>query len=106
MSTFHWVTIAYFVLACIHTFDKRLIQQRRLGEDCGTPPAWVGNLSYAMYGMQVWMLILDWKRALVLFVIAFILAVLPVLETIGNLLCSPLNRSRTTRNETLDQDGK
>ena len=107
MSTFNWVSIAYFLLACIHTFDKRLIQAQMQGVDHGTlPPRIVAIVSLAMYGTQVLMLVLDWNRALVLFVIAFVLAVIPVLELIGNLLCAPLNWFSATRYETLDPDGK
>lgn len=92
MATFWWVSLAYFVFACIHTLDKRLIQARRQGVNYGMLPSWISHSSEAMYAMQVWMLVLDWRRALVLFAIAFVLAVLPVLETIGNLFCAAVKR--------------
>ncbi len=91
MSTFWWVSLAYFVFACIHTLDKRLIQARREGVNYGMLPSWISHASEVMYAMQIWMLVLDWKRALVLFVIALFWRFYPCLSD-SNLLCAPVKR--------------
>jgi hypothetical protein len=90
MSLFAMVAVGYFFCASIHTFDKRINQARRQGLDEPALPSWIVSFSWAMFGLQVWLLVLDWRNALVLFAVAFLLAVLPVLEVVGNLLCSPL----------------
>jgi hypothetical protein len=85
------LTIAYFLAASITTFDIRLIQTRRDGSlppDEPMLPAWTGIFGYLMWVIFVVLLYLNWKYALLLFVIKFLLKVLPVLETIGNVLMS------------------
>jgi hypothetical protein len=98
MDAFFWVACAYALLAPIHTLDKRLIQSARRGEDFGQLPGWVMIFSYLMYGCQIAMLVIDWQKALVVFGIMFLLACTPILETIGNVLCAPLNWFPKTMN--------
>jgi hypothetical protein len=86
------LTVLYFIAAAISTFDIRLIQAKRAGEltaDDPMLPSWVGFFYYLGWGIFVALLFLNWQYALLLFVIKFILKVLPVLETIGNMLMSP-----------------
>lgn len=44
---------------------------------------------WLMWGIWLALLYLNWKYALLLFAIKFVLKVLPVLETIGNILMAP-----------------
>jgi hypothetical protein len=86
------LTAVYFVLESIGTFDIRLIQAKRRGDipaDAELLPQWTGFLIYISWGIFIFMVLLNWKYALAVWVIRFILKVLPVLETIGNLLMRP-----------------
>ena len=90
------LTIAFFITSAITTFDKRLNQARQLGLpllDEPPLPWWVEFIAWFHWGLFLALLLLDWKYALVLFVIKFVLSVLPVLEIIGNILMAPF-RSR------------
>lgn len=80
---------AYFLSASITTFDTRLIQARWDGQDYGETPGWTGLFGWLEWALFCAMAILNWRVAIGLFVLKFILKVLPVLETIGNVLISP-----------------
>lgn len=89
------LTIAYFVVASVATFDMRMIQAKRDGtlpSDELLPSSWVGLFYYMMWGVWIAVLFLNWKYAIFLFVVKFVLSVLPILETIGNVLLSPFKR--------------
>lgn len=49
-----------------------------------------------MWAIFIALLYLNWKYALVLFAIKFVLKVLPVLEIIGNILMSPFKHFRVS----------
>ena len=86
------LTIAFAITASITTFDARLIQAKRVGNlspDEPLLPAWTGLFGWLHWGLCLTILILNWKYALLVFIIQFVLSVLPVLETIGNVLMSP-----------------
>jgi len=86
------LTVAYFIVASITTFDIRVTQAKREGTyPPGDPPlpSWIGIFAWMQWIIFVIILYLNWKYALVLFVIKFMLKVLPVLEIIGNILMSP-----------------
>lgn len=86
------LTICYFIVAAITTFDIRINQAIKNGEDEIPLPIWVAVLYWVLWILWIWIFILDWKYALVLFFIKFIFKVLPVLETIGNILMSPFKK--------------
>jgi len=75
-----------YVLSCLSTIDKRLLQAKRQGQDVEQLPKGVAIIYYIYYPLFVVLFILNWKLGLILLVSFFILAVLPVSETIGNLL--------------------
>jgi hypothetical protein len=86
------LTVAYFLVASISTFDLRLTQAKRDGTlppDEPTLPSWVVVFDWLMWAIFIALLYLNWKYALVLFAIKFVLKVVPALETIGNILMSP-----------------
>jgi predicted membrane protein len=96
------LTIAFFITSAITTFDKRLTQAQRRGElpaDQHTLPDWVGVIGWIHWGIGLTLLILNWKYALGIFILKFVLSVLPVLETAGNLIMSPF-RPRTLARTT------
>jgi hypothetical protein len=87
------LTVAYLLVASVTTFDIRLIQAKRTGAvppDEPLLPSWVGLFHWVQWGLFLALLLLDWKYALAVFGIKFVLKLLPVLETIGNLLLAPL----------------
>lgn len=97
MSSFAILTIAFVITSSITTFDKRLIQARRDGtlpSDEPLLPSWVGLIGWIHWGLALALLIINWKYAIIVFIVMFVLAVLPVLETIGNILMS-LFKQRT-----------
>ncbi len=86
------LTIVFAITSSITTFDKRLIQAKKAGtlpQDEPMLPSWVGVISWLHWGVMLSILLLNLKYAIVLFIIGFILEVLPVWEIIGNVLMSP-----------------
>jgi len=86
------LTIFFAITSSITTFDKRLIQAKRDGSlppDEPMLPTWVGLIAWLHWGIGLTLILLNWKYAILLFVIKFVLSVLPVLETVGNVLMSP-----------------
>ena len=86
------LTVAYFIVASVTTFDIRMYQAKRDGllpPDEPMLPAWVGIFAWMQWIIFAILLYLNWKYALLLFAIKFVLKLLPVLETIGNILMSP-----------------
>ena len=86
------MTIIYFLIASITTFDIRIIQAIKQGEDETPLPQWVAILHWLEWAIWIFIFLLNWKYALIIFVIKFILKVLPVLEIIGNILMSPFKK--------------
>lgn len=89
------LTVAYVVCQAYTTLDRRLIQAVRSGLLPPSEPMLpksVGLLYYAQWAVGLGLLVLDWKRALVVFGVVFVLQVLPVMETLGNVLAVPLRR--------------
>lgn len=86
------LTILFAITSSITTFDKRLIQAMRAGnlpKDEPMLPTWVGIIAWLHWALALSLIFLNWKYALVVFVIKFVLEVLPVLEVVGNMLMSP-----------------
>ncbi len=86
------LTVVFILTSSITTFDKRMIQAKRNGTlpaDEPMLPSWVGIISWLHWGIMLAMLLVNWKYAIALFVIGFIFEVLPIWETIGNVLMRP-----------------
>lgn len=92
MSTFSILVIVFFITSSIAAFDAGLIRAKREGvvpADEPLLPAWVGIIYWVGIGLAVAMLILDWKYAIGIFVVMFILYLLSILELVGNILMRP-----------------
>lgn len=92
MPVFSILIILFFITSSITVFDKRLIQARKRGDvpaDEPMLPPWVGIIWWIEIGLALTMLIMDWKRAIGVFIIIFVLSILPVLEIIGNIFMRP-----------------
>ena len=95
--TILWLSIAYLIAESITTYDTRLIQshsrdfQSSVATDAGGRmlPSWVGYIVGIGWGLFIAILVLNWKYAIVLFVVKFILKVVPILENIGAAIMSP-----------------
>lgn len=88
-------TIAYFITSAITTFDIRLIQGVKNGTlppDEPMLPKWVNVIFWLDWIIFICLFLLNWKFALLVIVVRFIFKVLPVLETIGNVLMFPFKK--------------
>src|SRR3989338_6009736 len=87
------VTVVYFIIVAFTTFDMRLIQAKRAGDlfpDEPLLPQWTGIFVFIQWSLGIALLVMNWKYALSIFLIAFVLKVIPVLEFVGNILAAPL----------------
>jgi hypothetical protein len=85
-----------FLVSCITTLDKRIAQGKRSGAlpaDQQELPKWVLALHFLDWGILITLLILNWRVGLLVWAVLLVLKVLPVLETIGNILMRPARRA-------------
>lgn len=90
-----FITFLYFLTSSITTFDIRLTQAKKQGvipsnEDL--VPKWVALVYWVDWGLILILLLSNWRYAILVFIIRFILKVLPVLETAGNIMMAPFKR--------------
>lgn len=86
------LTAGFAVTSSITTFETRLIQAKRYGSlppDEPMLPVWTGLIGWLQWGIALALIFLNWKYAILLFIVKFALKVLPVLEIIGNVMMSP-----------------
>lgn len=98
------LSISLFFSYCITTFDKRIIQAKRSGvlpAEHANLPRWVIAFHLLDWLILAVLLILNWKVALAVWAFLFLLKVLAVLETIGNILMSPFKNSGTDHDKIL-----
>lgn len=97
------ILIVYFFISAIKMFDLRMLQARqgKMGEDLAiimrlepALPRWVDAVYIVDWILGLTLLILNWKVTVVIFILRFVLKVLPVLETVGNLLMRPFRPQR------------
>jgi hypothetical protein len=109
-----FLSLAYTVIEAIRIYDVRLIQAKTRGFYSGVAieaegrllPRWVGYIHFAGWLVFIALLILNWRFAITLYAILFILRVLPVLERIGGIMMRPfLHASRTEREKRSNNHG-
>jgi hypothetical protein len=86
------VSVALFFCASISIFDLRIAQGKRAGmipKDFPELPRWVGIFHLLYWILLITLLVLNWRVGIMVWVVLFILKLLPVLETIGNILMAP-----------------
>ena len=86
-------TILYVIFESVATYDARLIQWKKSGmisQNTPTPPKWTGIFVWLGWLFLIVLILLNWKYGVAIWVIGFVLKVLPVLETIGKILTKPL----------------
>jgi len=85
-----------FLVSCITTLDKRIAQGKKSGTlpaDQPDLPKWVLALHFLDWGLLITLLVLNWRVGLLVWAVLLVLKVLPVLETIGNILMRPARRA-------------
>ena len=111
LSPLYLIVLAlYFVTSSIKMFDIRMTQAKSgaWGEDVRQEalmfpvPSWVAFVFWADWILAVLLFVLNWQATIVVWIVRFVLKVLPVLETVGNLLMfpfrpKPLDREREAR---------
>jgi hypothetical protein len=86
------LSVSLFISYSITTLDKRIIQGKRSGAlppDHPNLPKWVSIFHILDWIILIAMLVLNWKVALFVWACFFVLKILPVLETVGNILMAP-----------------
>ncbi|MBU1092744.1 hypothetical protein KJ836_03715 [Patescibacteria group bacterium] len=86
-------TIVYVIFESIAIYDARLIQWKKHGmipQNTPTPPKWTGVFVWLGWLALIALLLLNWKYGIIVWIIGFILKVLPILENIGKILTKPL----------------
>jgi len=91
------LSVLYVIVSAIRTYDARLIQAKQRGFYSGvaaraeghTLPQWVNFIHWAAWVIFIVLLLLNWKYALALYALLFILRMLPVLENLGSLMMRP-----------------
>src|SRR5215470_4198938 len=86
------LTSAYFIVASITTLDLRMTQAKQEGvapPDQPLLPGWVAVFHWTQLAIFLTLLYVNWKYALALYAVKFILRALSVLETFGNILMWP-----------------
>jgi hypothetical protein len=92
--TIQILSLLYFIVTAIGTYDVRLIQakQKKYTADVANEaeglmlPNWVGYIHWVGWIIFGTLLFLNWKFAIVLFILIFVLKVSPVMERFGAFL--------------------
>lgn len=90
------LTVIYFIISSITTFGIRITQAKKNGTwDNSEPdlPRWTDSFYVLETIILIIILILNWHLGIAVYVLKFILKVLPVLETIGNILMRPFRNN-------------
>lgn len=91
------LTITYFIVAAITTLDLRMTKAKQEGivpPDQPLLPGWVAVFHWLEWAIFLALLYVNWKYALALFAVKFILKALYILETLGNILMWPFKPRR------------
>jgi hypothetical protein len=91
----------FFISSAIMTFEKRVMQLGREEPELLTrydSPGWMGVFMLTQYGALIGLVVMNWKFALYYWVAGFIMAVLPIFQTFGQVfydcVVNPLRRRR------------
>lgn len=84
MSIFSILTITFIIACSIVSFDLHSRQGNK-----STLPSWVMYVYPICIGLAIVILIMNWKYAILIFIICYIGTVLPVLDKIGSIIMSP-----------------
>ena len=90
------LSVLYAIYESIRVYDARLLQAKTRGFQSAVAaeangrmlPRWLGYIHFAGILMIIVLLIMNWKYAIALYSLLFLLRVLPVLERIGAAIMS------------------
>lgn len=89
------LTIIYFFVESIVTYDMRINQYLMTKSSTVKKlPSWVAIFIFIGWGIFIYFIFINWKYAIIIFVVRYILKLLPVLETIGEFLITPFDPNR------------
>ena len=57
-------------------------------------PSWVAIFIFIGWGIFIYFIFVNWKYAIIIIMIRFVLKVLPVLETIGEIIMTPFDPNK------------
>lgn len=83
------ISAIFFITASITTLDKKAMQARWSGAFGDKRPVlmvWVLAFVFIEKTAIITLFVLNWRYALMLYVLVFLLALSPVLETIGSII--------------------
>ena len=91
------LSVAYVIVASVRTYDVRLIQANKIGASRGVArraegrvlPTWINGIHWVGWALLVVLVVLNWKYAIALYAVLFILRVVPVLEMVGEIITRP-----------------
>ena len=86
------LTVLFIITSSLTTFDKRLAQARKPGvlpSDEPLLPSWIAFVYWVHMGTIIALLIYNFRYALLILLVGFFLSVMPVWETLGNIMMSP-----------------
>ncbi len=89
------LSIVYLLFSSITTLDLRITKAKKLGiltKDEANLPKWVIAFYWINWILLGIVAIINWKYALILYAVKLILAILPILEIIGNIIMSPFKK--------------
>jgi len=92
-----WLTITFFLTASVVTYLKRIDQHKKVGAlpaEAPSAPTWLFTLfALIEFAAKIALIVLNWQFGLILYALGFVLASMPVLETVGSLLMFPFVRT-------------
>lgn len=91
------LTFLFLITSSITIFDTRLIQAKKSGilpPDEPDLPEWVKFVYWVHLGLGGAILFINWKYAIVVFIVYFILSTLPVFEITGNIIMRPFRSKK------------
>jgi len=88
------ILLLFLIFASVNVLDTRLKQAELRGEsNPQIMPKFVITFIVLQYVSLAILVFINWKLALVAFVLKFILSVLPVMELLGSLIAKPFHKN-------------
>lgn len=98
MPLFSVLVILLFIASSITAFDIQYTRAKKTGEipsEEPNLPKWVMFIYLIVLGLSISIIVIDWKRALIVFFFIFIFSgFVPVLDIVGNILMRPFRPKR------------
>lgn len=91
------LSVAYMLVTSVRIYDARLIQSKMYGLNSSVAkqaegrilPTWINAIHWMGWCLFILIAVLNWKYAIALYAVFFLLKVLPALELIGSVIARP-----------------